>query len=638
MLDRLLNVLIQSPNDAADDALIDALRHGNPGEQANIVHALLRRQNVRGLSGMIGLYETFSDDIKLRILDNVPMLHTALRECGRSEDQERRLAAIKLIALSRQGKLAYVLSENLHAANELYSKAASEAMVALSKWICNETRRLQKGDSGDANDTARRYAELMEQRPEIEAAVARAMDVHRGRHNQDLSRAGLLLCDWAGSKTLAILHTAKHGGQTPMVRRLQQLPASEHIEAFLLGASHGQLRNHFGTVFSQIVEAPVLDALLRRTHWLADHQLQLCVHQVARGTWLQEPDLAHDISRRPPEDAAKVGEWIACTGIPSELQDERLNQLRLQCETNFSARLQLLRIAAKRKRGTSVNLLKQFITDPDERLARLAVREIIRRRPSDMESVLLKLIVTAPPSLKRVVSRAIGQVGFDHFWQRFDRVDKATRKQAGRAMLKLLPDAAVRLGRRMTSGTVDERVKAMQMAQELELCETLKTSILPLAAHINARVRSKAIALIGQLPTAEPDVVLDKVLHDVDPRVRSNAIEIIEGKRRQEYVPLLAERARSSHNRERANAVKALHRLKVSTAIESLTNMLHDPRSEHRISGLWAMRQIGWWQLIGEVAKLAKTDENLRVRRYALGVLKGVAELAQAQRAKAKAA
>ena len=49
---------------------------------------------------------------------------------------------------------------------------------------------------------------------EIEAAVARAMDVHRGRHGQELLRAGLLLCDWSGSKTLAILNTAKHGGQS----------------------------------------------------------------------------------------------------------------------------------------------------------------------------------------------------------------------------------------------------------------------------------------------------------------------------------------------------------------------------------------------------------------------------------------
>jgi len=64
--------------------------------------------------------------------------------------------------------------------------------------------------------------------------------------------------------------------------------------------------------------------------------------------------------------------------------------------------------------------------------------------------------------------------------------------------------------------------------------------------------------------------------------------------------------------------------------------MLRDERSEHRISAMWALKQTGWWQLIGEVGRLAKADENIRVRRYALGLLKGIAELAGEQE-KAKA-
>src|SRR5918912_1746932 len=189
------------------------------------------------------------------------------------------------------------------------------------------------------------YNELMSQRPEIEAAVARALDVHRGRHGQDLLRAALLLCDWPGSKTLAILHTAKHGGQSPMVRRLQQPPASEHVEAFLLGATHGQLRSHFGIAFSHIDEAPVLDALLRKTHWLKDHQLQLCIHQVTRAAWLGEGDLAHDIERRGAPEAARVGEWISYTGVHDVMQDERMETLRQHAGKDFASKLRLLRIA-----------------------------------------------------------------------------------------------------------------------------------------------------------------------------------------------------------------------------------------------------------------------------------------------------
>ncbi len=475
----------------------------------------------------------------------------------------------------------------------------------------------------------------MDNRPDVEAAVARAMDVHRGKHGQELLRAGLLLCDWAGSKMLAILHTSKHGGQSPMVRRLQQPPSSEHVEAFLLGASHGGLRSHFGIVFSHIEEAPVLDALLRKTHWLKDQQLQLCMHQVTRGVWWGDRELLRDIERRPPEDAAKVGEWLAASGMHDVMQDERLDALRQHAKDDFGARLRLLRIATQRKQGASVQLLRSFLGDSDERLQRLAAREIVRRRPPDFENLLLQLMTGAPESVRRVVSRAIGQEGFDHFWNRFDRMDRATRRQAGKAMLKLLPDATQRLARRLGSGPIEQRVKAMQIVQELSLCESMRQAIFPLCSHPHPKVRSKAVTLIGDVASVAPEMLLERVLNDSDPRVRANAIEVLEAKRADQFVPLLAQRARSSHNRERANAIKALSRMKVTTASTQLLSMLRDERAEHRISALWALRQIGWWQLINEVGLIAKQDGNLRVRRYALGVLRNVAEIVAAAKGKA---
>jgi HEAT repeat protein len=358
------------------------------------------------------------------------------------------------------------------------------------------------------------------------------------------------------------------------------------------------------------------------------------MHQVTRGAWWGDRELLHDIDRRPPEDAAKIGQWIARAGTHDVLQDERLLKLLEHAKNSFPARLQLFRIATGRKRGASVALIKVFLSDTDERLMRMAAREIVRRRPQEGDGWLLQLMVSAPQSVRRVVSRAIGHVGFDQFWQRFDKMDRATRRQAGRAMLKLLPDATQRLGRRLASGSAEERIKALQMVHELGLAEPLRTTIVPLCSHANAKVRSKAVSALGDLPSTEPDLVLDKVLHDADPRVRANAIEVLEGKRGVDYIPLLAERARSSHSRERANAIRALSKLRVSTAAAALTGMMRDARSEHRISALWALRQIGWWQLLTEVGRIAKSDDNLRVRRYALGVLKNVAELAQAQRGK----
>jgi hypothetical protein len=662
-LDKLISALIESPNEAADDALLEAVQIGAPPERTMALEALFRRRTVHGLTRLVGLYGELPGSMQQQVLANIRLLHHAIREAGRSDRIEMRLSAMKLIALGRQGKLAYVLSENLHNPNETLSKAAVDGMIALARWVGTETRRLQRINLTEADingpemqdpeavlqtafsDEAHQaikpssaYHEILEERPEIEQAVARALDSHRGRHANELMQAGLMLSDWPGSKTLSILHTARHGGQSAMIRRMQQPPTAESVEAFLLGASHGGLRSHFGNVFSHIEEAPVLDALLRRTHWLKDHALQTCMHLVTRGTWLSESELIRDISRRECSDSAKIGEWIALTGAQDVVQDERLDRLRAHAMTtdpmNFGARLRLMRIACRRKAGTGLPL-RSFLNDPDERLARMAARELMRKRPPDYENALMQRLGNAPDSVRRVIGRAVGNTGFEQFWGRFDKLDKPTRKQAGKALMKLLPDSVTRLARKMANGPMDQRLRAMQMVHELKLAEPLAESLLATCNDPSPRLRSRAISLLADVPAMAPDALIERLLVDADSRVRANTIEILETRHAAAFVPMLIQRARGGTNRERANAIKVMHKLRMNVFTDSLQAMLNDARPEHRISAMWALKQTGWWSLIGEVGRMAKTDPELRVRRYALAVLKTASELVREQRMKA---
>jgi hypothetical protein len=668
MIDRLINALVLSKNEAADDLLLQAAQLGVEPEQRVAVDALMRRKMPASLIGLIRLYDRLPESLQHSIVQNIALFHRALADCGRSDDSALRLSAMRLIALGRQGKLAYVLSENLHSPDPALSKAASEAVVALARWVATETRQLQRtkpaqpvavaqheGDDhenteaipqdaaadGDANEAAATYERLMTERPEIEAAVARAINVHRGKHGPDLLRAALLLGDWSGSKTLAILQTPRHGGQNIMVRRLQQPPDSEHVAAFLLGSTHGQLRSHFGNVFSRIDQAPVLDALLRKTHWLKNNALRSCVHQVTRGAWWGMTELARDIDRRGAVEAAAIAEWIAVSGIHDAEQDERIQLLfdragredeAVAAGERVEARMRLLRVAMSRPRGGSVQLIRSLLSDPDERIMRMAARELVRRKPPEYESILLKLMTTATPSVRRVIGRAIGQAGFEGFWQRFDRLDKPSRLQAGKVMLKLLPDAGQRLQRRALAGTPEQRIKAIQIVEELGIGEPLQHTLVQLCGDPNPRIRSKAVAALAAIPDQPGPPLVERLLNDPDPRVRANLVEVLEAHEDMQYVTILAQRAMTAGNRERANSIKAMHRMKVSTASAQLLNMLRDERPEHRISAMWALRQIGWWRLLNEVGRLAKADGNVRVRQYAIGVLKTVAELVEEQK------
>src|ERR1051325_2584189 len=204
MLSRLVHALVDSKNEAADEVLLEAMRAGNEAEKALALNALFRRGTLKAMSGVIEQYSDLPAALQAMVLGNVKQLHAALRECSKSSHQKTVLAAIRLISAGEQGKLTYILAEGLRGTQDLMAKNACGAVVELARWSSNLTKRLQtiklwqdfqspeKKDDSSA-DPREVYELLMSQRPEIEYAVARAIEVHRGKDGNELRRAALRL-------------------------------------------------------------------------------------------------------------------------------------------------------------------------------------------------------------------------------------------------------------------------------------------------------------------------------------------------------------------------------------------------------------------------------------------------------------
>src|SRR5689334_7686670 len=118
MLSRLVQALVESNNEAADQVLLEAMRAGNEAEKALALNALFRRGTVKGLSGVVELYTDLPSSLQAVVLGSVKQLHAAFRECSKSSQQKVVLAAIRLIAAGKQGKLTYILAEELHGTDD----------------------------------------------------------------------------------------------------------------------------------------------------------------------------------------------------------------------------------------------------------------------------------------------------------------------------------------------------------------------------------------------------------------------------------------------------------------------------------------------------------------------------------------
>ena len=187
------------------------------------------------------------------------------------------------------------------------------------------------------------------------------------------------------------------------------------------------------------------------------------------------------------------------------------------------------------------------------------------------------------------------------------------------------------------------------MAEDLGVAAGMADAVVGRCSDADERVRSRAVAVVGRLGRsrvgAEGDRAVRRLLDDADDRVRANAVEAAgllaagpsdaatAGRIDAALAAVLVERSRSAVGRERANAIRALGHLRVPAASDQLLAMLRDDRAEHRISAMWALRRAGWWRLLGEVGRLAQADPHARSRRYALALLRNVAEESRAARA-----
>src|SRR5205814_10344418 len=131
-------------------------------------------------NGIVEQYNDLPGSLQAVVLGNVKSLHPALRESSRSSKQKVALAAIRLIAAGKQGKLTYILAEGLHGTDDVLAKTACDAIVELARWTANSTRKLQLGTGSNPNekpsedaagDPLELYEQIISQRPEIEYAV-----------------------------------------------------------------------------------------------------------------------------------------------------------------------------------------------------------------------------------------------------------------------------------------------------------------------------------------------------------------------------------------------------------------------------------------------------------------------------------
>ncbi len=618
--------------DAIDDATVDqAIAAALPSADAvavrHMVPILLRRGREVGRAALIAQYHRLASDDRQRVQQAVTKLGRALRAA--SEQSERAAEnALELIADARAADLAYLAAALLRSGPSIQRHAAANCLLRLADRAMGTTG----SDEGiatppaDASDVS-----------QIRAAVTEAIDLFDKHDQSSVVRAACALLP------LPITPMSKSAGRSDarLTRALQSMlrdttdvrirraapllltvptlrkAATQTLDR-LCGVKAWQDVWHFGHLLALPSSRDALARVETPDRLLPDAKT-IAETDTATARWAP---LWIDALRVPPVDGIACLEALADHAHPA---------------ARLAAARRLIEMSDRDPSEAPADALAAFCNDADPRIARIAVRHLMRRDWSKLPTLLPTLAKHNDAGLRAMAQRRLAPLAFSRFWTAWPNMKAEQQLAAGRALIKIDPHFHRHLADHLSRPDAKQRLRAINIISTLNQGQFFAAALVTLAESDDPHTVSAAVAALGSARTTEAETVLTKSLNHGDARVRANAIEALQRAQTTQHVQQLLTMAREDDNRPRANAIRALLDMSAGDALDALGHMLHDADAAHRASALWLVETMGILNVAHDVTEMAVSDNNADVRKRARRVvnhliqsLRGEAHIGQA--------
>jgi tetratricopeptide (TPR) repeat protein len=137
------------------------------------------------------------------------------------------------------------------------------------------------------------------------------------------------------------------------------------------------------------------------------------------------------------------------------------------------------------------------------------------------------------------------------------------------------------------------RLQAVITLGRLKIVSAVPWLVKMLKTDRNFKIRSAVVTSLGHIGDKSGLATLQGALRDRDSRVRANAVEALEEVLQAASIPILRSMLSDPDNRTRSNVTKALFRQGDVEVIRDLENMLAGKEISTKISGAYAVGQIG---------------------------------------------
>ena len=510
-LERTLQVLSTTDNDAAADVLLEALVHAEPRWQPRVLEALLARRSNAAGTVVLKRWGQFGAHQKQLVSRRRGWISAALGEALTVPAGDSFLAACQAAReIGDYSQIPSLATAVMHAPPAPIREAASRAIVHLAD-------RLHEELSQGRDYRARRGPQLA--RPQAVASLERGVRGFEQHGQTELIEALLLVADRRNATVSHILRDPSDRAFAPLLDLLVNSPRTAIMELLLdflddsqtpLSALHAMMRRR---------DARFVRLLCRKIGAAPAAVVRDNLRRIDNVPLLRQPTALLQML-----DAAEqpgTVQLAMCSSIPRQQTLEFLG--RVLQEGGVPGR-RCAAAALAGLTGVEANAaIVRSLADDDGEVRAAAARQLRPRNIPDALRLLASYLDAPQPALREAARECLADITFDRYWSGYDEWDEEARYGEGDLTLRVDPQFVGKLVSELLSPSRSHQRKALEITQLLRLGRQVEPTLAELAGDEDQYVRLETVRLLSSLGTPLAEQILQVALHDKSALVQEAA-------------------------------------------------------------------------------------------------------------------
>jgi HEAT repeat protein len=485
-LDRTIDVLAKSHNEAAVPTLVRAVESADPTVFDGAIGALVARRSKAGHLVVLGRWRQLSASLKQLVLRRRGWMAAALRDALLSPDDQLFANARDVAEASGE----FDLLPTLITVAEHSDANRSQAAIDLTLRLVEQLGQLIGVAKEKRDELA--LPELEAMRRSVLESLERSVERFRQHQRGELIEAFVVLAGPHSGLLKSIMDAPHHPCFQSVLQVLMESrsPAVLELLKTILEVKDAPpvvcnvVSKRTDAVFAEVLLAMPLDpknAFLRKNlakiKSLAcledgqelctqfDEQRQAAAIRLLTATGAHD-DVKLDLAQTLLAGGAVAGRLAACTalaGIPGQ---------------------------------RSSDLVLAALKDADAEVQAAAVRQLRQRRIPGALAMLMRLVSSPLEPVQRAAREALSEFSFDNYLTRFDSLDDEGRRTLGARVARIDERTLTRLREELVSPSRRQRLRGLDMAEAMGLVPQIADALVERLNDEDHLVRSAAADLL----------------------------------------------------------------------------------------------------------------------------------------------